>query len=1032
MADSEKPRSKSQKPSQARAGSGTDPQVSRPAKKKSSAKKTPAKSAGKPRVCRYLFVLGSGVDPGEQAETLRSEFEKTPGLDFSQAQQHVVGIGKWKSQDKEALRKSVIGFLEAWFAAREETLDEKRLLIRDYQNDDHRFAVAGYFPSASPSSSSDVAPASVESPNLESSSSADDDPDMTFAEAKKPPGFAQKVIAGLKHQPPKRLAIIASVVVGLAVVGAILPSMLSGDPAGDGTADQNASDTTNGDVKAGDNRVAALPLPLPQFQIGVVRVYTPEAGFRVLVDGQPVRNAEGEFVTTPCAITAKQGTRTITVYREGYLDASSEVIVKEDSETEIAPNKDKAQIGSNVLSAPHLEAKVGVPIPLEKINSLRPEFDPYVTPDQLAVWFVGDRLDGRGIFVATRQSPLHDFDEPRLISRSTDLPGSPSVTDDALLVVYAVPKKARLMALKRSNPLSKFTEKQPIRHSKSFAPTWPSAQILGDGTRVYWVEIGSKETRTLVASRSDERRDFGEMVQVTMPGIHPCLTTDGLRQFTYDGKEIKRYRRLSPKKRFTTGEVIAELELENYTPSKNHRQFFITADEQWMFYCDDPDKSGDLFMVRIAKQPQWGVVARGKTISPKPVVVAVKEPVEPVPDMPKEKKPDKPVDPRALPLSYTSHWKIFSTLISSRQYTELEGLLRIAKANTAMQPFAEQLKWDEEELTLIQQFWKDVDVAASELKKGDQIRIGKFQVDFQEYKDGELYTRRGVNPIRRKLTELTPSELLGVYDRKFKSDDFEAQYRAALFLAYDKDTLPRSVKNRMDKAGDLAEKFNERQVRRALAQGVAELERANFAQGVAFLNDVKERAKGTPIEQEVIALEQKLYTYIKWNKRGKRQWQQEAVGNAYIATLGANRGSLLMSEREYKNFEMSLEWKVVDASTAQGGVFFRYRGQGDLTDNAFKIHLANDAGINADPYATGSLFSLVAPDENAAKVAGEWNTTVIKYVDKDITVTVNGKKVLETIADNPDIDNIPEKGYVALDGEAGGITYRKVLLSELP
>ena len=81
---------------------------------------------------------------------------------------------------------------------------------------------------------------------------------------------------------------------------------------------------------------------------------------------------------------------------------------------------------------------------------------------------------------------------------------------------------------------------------------------------------------------------------------------------------------------------------------------------------------------------------------------------------------------------------------------------------------------------------------------------------------------------------------------------------------------------------------------------------------------------------------------------------------------------------------------------------------------------------------SSDLFSLVAPDENAAKVAGEWNTTVIKYVDKDITVTVNGKKVLETIADNPDIDNIPEKGYVALDGEAGGITYRKVLLSELP
>lgn len=1042
MSEREQPRSKSEKKTRdqhAASASAESASIETPSSKQPR-KKAESKTASQPRVCRYLFILGSGVDPGEQAEILKAEFQKTPDLDFTQAQQHVVGIARWKSGDKESLRDSVIGFLNAWFAARQEPFDEKRLLIRDYQDDKHRFAVAGYFPrvaAATDTPHAAAAPKASPATGTNEPSDINDakavagghDSDVMFAEAtpQKPAGALQKVIDRLKSQPPKRLGIIASgiVVVILAVV--FLPGMFSTDSTGGGKT--NVAGTNGADEGSDSDDAKAAALPPPQFETGLVRVYTSEAGFKVLIDGQPVKDGDGEIVTTPCAITTKRGTRTVTVYREGFLDASREVTVEDDSEIELEVTQDRAGVGSVVLIAPHFGVPVGKPIPLKNINSLRPEFDPYVTPDQLSIWFVGDRLEGRGIYVATRQSALHDFDEPRLVSRSSDLPGSPSVTDDALYVVYAVPEKARLMAITRSNPLAEFSEKQSIRHSSSLAPTWPSAQMLGDGTRIYWVEIGSTETLTLVASRADERRDFGEMLKVTMPGTHPCLTNDGLRQFTYDGKQITRYRRLNPKKQFNVGEVIADLELANYTASKKHRQFFVTADEQWMFYCDDPVASGDLFMVRIAEQPGWGVVAKGKSISAKPIVVA-QVPDMPDPDKPDKKTPDKPVDPRSLPLAYTSHWNIFSALITGRQYSELEGLIRIAKANPAMKQFEEQLKWDEEELNHIQQFWKDVDAAAAEMKKGDQLRIGSFQVEFQEFKDGELSTRRGVTPIRRQLTELSTTDLLALYDRKFAADDSEAQYRAAIFLAYDKDTLERSVASRMEKAGDLSQKYNERQVRRALVQAVAELDRTNFSQGVAFLNDVKARSKGTPIEQEVIALEQKLYTYVKWAPRGPRKWQQDDT--AYAASADTSRGSLMVSELQYKNFELSLEWKVENVITAQGGVYFRYAGQGNLVETALKIHLANDSGVNPDPYATGSLFALVAPNNNAAKPAGEWNTTLIRHVDKKLTVTINGKKVLDAPAENADAPNIPDKGFVALDGEAGGITYRKLLLSELP
>ena len=43
------------------------------------------------------------------------------------------------------------------------------------------------------------------------------------------------------------------------------------------------------------------------------------------------------------------------------------------------------------------------------------------------------------------------------------------------------------------------------------------------------------------------------------------------------------------------------------------------------------------------------------------------------------------------------------------------------------------------------------------------------------------------------------------------------------------------------------------------------------------------------------------------------------------------------------------------------------------------------------------------------------------------SVFINGKKVLQLLANDP---AVPAKGFVALDGEFGGIAYRKILLVE--
>ncbi|NQV29240.1 MAG: DUF1080 domain-containing protein [Rhodopirellula sp.] len=963
------------------------------------------------RTCQVIFILGSGIDPAEQSAALAEEFRgEHAELDFSKAITIIQAADEWLPGDKVGFRASIATVVRNWCREQAASFDSKRLLVSDYQDDVGRqFAVAGYFPRKT------SATAGQES----------DDDNI----ASKPSRFvvlAEQLVETVRRQPPKRLAIAGGSVALLLLLLIAVPMLL---PSGGSDISQSDSDgvpaVTEG---SGETTARVLTLPPPQFSTGIVRVYTPEPGFAVMVDGEPIRGADGEFVTTPCAVTTEQGARSVTVFREGAFDLSRVVDVSDESEVTLEPSSDAAGGGSDVLKAPYLNADIGKPIALTSLNSSHPETDPYVTPDRLSIWFVGDREDGRGLFVATRLSPFHDFDEPRLVSRSADLPATPSITDDSLYIVYAVPEKARLMALARANPLAGFDGKDALRYSSSLAPTWTSSQILGDGLRLYWVEeTGDGEVRTLTSSRVRRTDVFGKTLKVQLAGTHPCMSRDGLRQYTFDGKTLTRYRRTSTTKAFIEDGVIAELDLAGYHHSQQHRQFFVSSDEQWLFYCDNPVTGGDLFMVRLSAGPKWGVAPRGKSIPPKRVVVVATTEPDPTEMIVPEKPKPKPVDPRTLPLPYTSHRKAFTTLLDARQYDEAAGLLRNAQANSELQKFTEQLAWDEEDLQTIRSFWSDLEKSAVDIKPGEAVRIGTLQLEVVGFENGVLVGKRGDTEIRKKLIEIPATELSGIFDAGVDKANEQAQYRYGVLLAYESKALERARVQRFERCADLAATFKGLLARRKLAQAIAELERANFGQGVGFLKETKALAAGTPVAAEAQKLEEDLYEYVKWRTVGPRKWKIE--GNSYEADNERANGSLLVSEKEYRNFELSLEWKTLDTLTAQGGVFFHYPGRGELVDFAHKIHLSNDSGKGADQYSSGSLFGQDGPDENAVKPAGEWNTLEIKVVDKKVTVIINGKKVLETTATK---ETVPARGLICLDGFAGGITYRKILLSELP
>ena len=560
-------------------------------------------------------------------------------------------------------------------------------------------------------------------------------------------------------------------------------------------------------------------VPLPEFPTRVARVTTAEPGFRVFVDGEPVRTRDGKFAVTPCEVTLAAGSRDILIAKPGFRDSTMS-LSSGDAEVvfdAVAPD-DSAE---SILDAPYLESPVGEPIALESLNSTGAELDPYIAPDGLSIWFVGRRDEGTGIYFARRASRWQPFEAPEFLSvtASLELPATPCLAGEGDVLVYGVPERQRIYSWTRSAADSTLADRRILQFGRDSELLWPSCQMLPEGLRLYWTETapGGGQLGGRAAVRRSTGDLFSKPLDYPLPGLHPCLSADGLRQYAFDGTRLQRARRADLRDRFSALETIATPDLPGYVRTKTRRQYFVSADEQWLFYSDDPANGGDLHMVRLFERPHWGVVPIGEPIAPREVVAAA--PVEnpaPLADVP-ETRPE-------------------------------------------MQP--------------------------------------------------------------------SPPSMRGP---------------------------------------------------------------------------------------------------IVWEPVGPRNWESPGPGE-YVAASGYMAGSYLRSSRELENFELKLEWKA-EGMFGQGGVFVRYPGRGDLYGNSFKVHLANDYGLLPDPQCTGALFNYQAPEENAVRKPGEWNTLMLRVRGDSVEVNINGKSVLETVAVN---ERVPSRGFVALDGLSGGIAYRKILLDELP
>ncbi len=187
------------------------------------------------------------------------------------------------------------------------------------------------------------------------------------------------------------------------------------------------------------------------------------------------------------------------------------------------------------------------------------------------------------------------------------------------------------------------------------------------------------------------------------------------------------------------------------------------------------------------------------------------------------------------------------------------------------------------------------------------------------------------------------------------------------------------------------------------------------------------------------------HTYLKSNT--EPAWKV-VDGTLRLDPKAEGQGDLV-TNKEYENFELSLEWNISEAGNS--GIIF-----GVHEDPAF--HATYDTGIemqvldnkNASDnkkanHLAGSLYDMKAPAKDVAKPAGEWNLVKLRKQNGHLTFWLNGVKTVETQMDSAEWKTMIEnskfktwknfamypKGHIALQDHGHEVSFRDIKIKQL-
>ena len=133
----------------------------------------------------------------------------------------------------------------------------------------------------------------------------------------------------------------------------------------------------------------------------------------------------------------------------------------------------------------------------------------------------------------------------------------------------------------------------------------------------------------------------------------------------------------------------------------------------------------------------------------------------------------------------------------------------------------------------------------------------------------------------------------------------------------------------------------------------------------------------------------------------------------------------IVSLKKFWNFEARLVYRYSAGSNS--GVALRGR---------YEIQILDSYGQPPDVHSSGALYSRIAPASQACKPAGEWQTLVARLVGRELTVTLNGVRVIDhrDVVGPTAMTMDPDEagpGPLVLQGDHGPVEFRDVQVTEL-
>ncbi len=138
--------------------------------------------------------------------------------------------------------------------------------------------------------------------------------------------------------------------------------------------------------------------------------------------------------------------------------------------------------------------------------------------------------------------------------------------------------------------------------------------------------------------------------------------------------------------------------------------------------------------------------------------------------------------------------------------------------------------------------------------------------------------------------------------------------------------------------------------------------------------------------------------------------------------------------REFEDFDLHLEFKL--GFWSNSGVFLRSRPEAPVS-RGFEVQVLDDHGYAAHKRGTGGIYDVVTPMFNMARPRGEWNSYDISVRGAEVTITVNGWKVIDTDFaqmtepigkfDTPYAE-LPQTGFLMLQDHGGSVWYRNIAI----